>query len=336
MSSPSSPELCVVGCGACAGSSGTDPGPAVADRPTGLTSSQAAQRLAEFGPNEPVRVRRFSALAQLAQLFANPLVIILLVASAISAAVGQKTDASIIFSIVTIGIAINFWQTYRSEQAADRLRSSVAPTATIQRDGEWQEIPLRAVVPGDLIHLSAGDLVPADARLVETRDLSVQQDRALSTEGVGANDSSIKTGIVAPCNTRQMLEAARDRLHALRGAVINSHDGDVSDRADFRRLRGGSRVPGAGRRSHRDPRGSPGPSEGFARPPRPGAPESTRECRQPVALHCAAQPRPPAVADAPREARSVVAGTRGIARAVRAGRGAFGPPPRAGTLVGAR
>jgi len=142
---------------------------------SGLTSAQAAQRLTEYGPNEPVSVRRLSALVELLHLFANPLVVILLVASAISAALGQHADAAIIAVIVFIGIVINFWQTYRSQQAADRLRASVAPTATVERDGRWQETPLRSVVPGDVIRLSAGDLVPADARLIEARDLSVQQ-----------------------------------------------------------------------------------------------------------------------------------------------------------------
>jgi len=145
------------------------------DRPPGLTSAEAARRLAQYGPNEAVSVRQFSALVQLVQLFANPLVIILLVASAISASLGQRTDALIIITIVLLGVAINFWQTYRSQRAADRLRASVAPTATVLRDSQWQEVSLRAVVPGDLIRLSAGDLVPADSRLVEARDLSVQQ-----------------------------------------------------------------------------------------------------------------------------------------------------------------
>jgi len=145
------------------------------DRPSGLTSAEAEQRLAQYGPNEPVSVRRLSALVQLVGLFANPLVIILLVAGAISASLGQRTDALIIITIVLLGIAINFWQTYRSQQAADRLRASVAPTATVLRDGQWLEIPLRTVVPGDVIRLSAGDLVPADSRLVEARDLSVHQ-----------------------------------------------------------------------------------------------------------------------------------------------------------------
>ena len=147
----------------------------MSDALIGLTSAEAARQLAQFGPNEPAPRRRFSALAQLAHLFANPLVIILLVASAISALLGQRVDASIIVTIVVLSVSINFWQSYRSEQAAERLRASVSPTATVLRDGQWQEISRRTVVPGDVLRLSAGDLVPADGRLIESRDLSVQQ-----------------------------------------------------------------------------------------------------------------------------------------------------------------
>jgi Mg2+-importing ATPase len=141
----------------------------------GLSSVEAARRLAAYGPNEPVPVRRPSAVVQLSRLFANPLVIILLVASVIAGSLGQHVDALIIVTMVVLGVSINFWQSYRSQQAAERLRSSVIPTATVLRDGAWLETPLRNVVPGDVFRLSAGDLVPADARLLESRDLSVQQ-----------------------------------------------------------------------------------------------------------------------------------------------------------------
>jgi Mg2+-importing ATPase len=143
--------------------------------PQGLSGAEAARRLAQYGPNEPAPVRRLSLLIQLLHLFANPLVIILLVASAISGSMGQPVDALIIVTMVVLGVAINFWQSYRSQQAADQLRASVNPTATVLRDGVWQEAPLRTVVPGDVFRLSAGDLVPADARLLEVKNLSVQQ-----------------------------------------------------------------------------------------------------------------------------------------------------------------
>jgi Mg2+-importing ATPase len=145
------------------------------EAPAGLTSVEAARRLEQYGPNEPVRVRRLSALHQLVRLFATPLVAILLVAAIISAALGQRTDAVIIVTIVVLGVGLNFFQTYRSGLAAEKLKASVMPTATVLRDGEWKELPVRVVVPGDVFRLSAGDLIPADGRIVESRDLSVQQ-----------------------------------------------------------------------------------------------------------------------------------------------------------------
>jgi Mg2+-importing ATPase len=169
----------------------TSPSPALDSN--GLTSDEAARRLAQYGPNEAAPVRRYSALVEWLRLFANPLVIILLVASAISASLGQRVDAGIIVTMVLLGVMVNFWQSYRSQQAADRLRSSVIPTATVMRDGRWQELALRQVVPGDLVRLSAGDLVPADAQLIESRDLSVQQSM-LTGESLPADKAALTAG----------------------------------------------------------------------------------------------------------------------------------------------
>src|SRR5215471_6748038 len=146
----------------------TDPG-------SGLTSEEARLRLEKYGPNEPVRSRRWSALHELLGLIANPLVLILLIAALASALLGERTDALIVVVIVVTGIAINFAQTYRSQVAAERLRTQVAARATILRDGSWQEIPRTQAVPGDVVQLCAGDLVPADARLLTAKDLYVQQ-----------------------------------------------------------------------------------------------------------------------------------------------------------------
>jgi len=142
---------------------------------TGLTSAEAATRLAAVGVNEPAPIDRGSLLGQLARPFANPLVSILLVASAVSASAGQRADALIIAGIVLVSTSIDFMQTFRSQRAADRLRALVTPKATVLRDGRWIEIARRGVVPGDVLRLGAGDLVPADARLLEARNLSVHQ-----------------------------------------------------------------------------------------------------------------------------------------------------------------
>lgn len=145
------------------------------DIDAGLSTSEARLRLAKFGPNEPVTARRASGLVQILFLFINPLAIILLVASAISAAVGEVINASIIALMVLLSAALNFAQTFRSQRAVERIRKEVAPTAAVLRDGNWIEIPRRELVPGDVIKLTAGDLVPADSRLFQVRDLHVQQ-----------------------------------------------------------------------------------------------------------------------------------------------------------------
>jgi Mg2+-importing ATPase len=122
-------------------------------------------------------VRRFrtSFGAQARAQVANPLVLILLAASVVSFALGQWLNASIIAGIVVLGLALNLLQTYRSSRAAEALRESVASRASVCRDGRWVEVPRRDVVPGDLVRLSAGDLVPADGELVQSRDLHVQE-----------------------------------------------------------------------------------------------------------------------------------------------------------------
>jgi Mg2+-importing ATPase len=141
----------------------------------GLTSEEARRRLAEVGPNDPTGARRTAGAAQFLALFANPLVLILLITSLVAALLGQYFDAALMVTIVLVGIAVNFLQTYRSQRAVERLREMVAATATVLRDGVWVEVPRRELVPGDLLRLAAGDLVPADARLLSARDLHVQQ-----------------------------------------------------------------------------------------------------------------------------------------------------------------
>lgn len=128
-----------------------------------------------YGLNDPTPTAERSHLVEFLLQFANPLVAILLLASLVSAFVGELVNASIIIVIVSLSVTVNFVQTFRSQKAALRLRTAVAPTATVLRDGTYSDIPRANVVPGDVVRLSAGDLVPADARLLETRDLHVQQ-----------------------------------------------------------------------------------------------------------------------------------------------------------------
>ena len=187
---------------------------------SGLTQEQASQRLREFGPNDPSPRRRGHIFFELLVLFVNPLVIILLVASVLSAVLGQGTDAAIIFVIAMSSVAINFVQTYRSEKAIRRLREHVCLTASVLRDGAWRDIPRDGIVPGDVVRLGAGDLVPADGRLLESRDLFVQQ-AALTGESM-----PVEKGAGAAIENREESPAAPDLVFL--GTSVVSGSGTVS------------------------------------------------------------------------------------------------------------
>src|SRR5690348_7384098 len=105
----------------------------------GLRSEQAAERLLRHGPNEPKPLRRTGPLTELVRFLANPLVLILLAASLVSAFLGQILDAGIIAAMIVLSVVLNFLQAYRSQQAVRRLQEKVAGTATVRRDGQWCE-----------------------------------------------------------------------------------------------------------------------------------------------------------------------------------------------------
>ena len=179
---------------------------AVAARPAivGLTAQEAAARLGTFGPNEPAARQQRSFLSAFLHEFTNPLVLILMIAAVASAFLGEKVDAGIIGVIVLVSAVIDLSQTYRSQQAVEQLRKQVAPTATVLRGGEWKEIQRREVVPGDIVRLSAGDLVPADARLVTARDLFVLQ-ASLTGESMPAEKEATAEPASTKADARNMV-----------------------------------------------------------------------------------------------------------------------------------
>ncbi|MBS1824606.1 MAG: magnesium-translocating P-type ATPase [Acidobacteria bacterium] len=169
----------------------------VAGTPAGLSSAEASRRLREAGFNEPVAARRVSVWSELLPLLMNPLALVLIVAGVISGVLGQMADAAIIVTVVVLGGAINFRQTYRSHQELARLQAQVSLQATVWRDGAWVEVARREVVVGDVVRLSAGDLVPADALLVEAVDLHVLQG-ALTGESMPAEKAVTDGRVVSP------------------------------------------------------------------------------------------------------------------------------------------
>jgi Ca2+-transporting ATPase len=139
--------------------------------PRGLTCAEVARRLEEFGPNELQAADRASPWAILLEQFKNVLIVILLLATALSAFLGHGIEAIAITVIVLFAVGLGFVQEYRAERAIEALREMAAPAATVIRDGRERRVPARELVPGDLILLATGDKVPADVRLVEAVNL---------------------------------------------------------------------------------------------------------------------------------------------------------------------
>ncbi len=141
----------------------------------GLDTAAARSRLRQFGPNDAAAEKRSPLLLQFLSRFRNPLIIILLMASALSAATGDLASFVIITTIVLLSISFDFVQESRAQNAVAALRRSVAVRASVRRDGSTVSLPMDQLVPGDVIEMIAGDLVPADCRLLESRDLYVNQ-----------------------------------------------------------------------------------------------------------------------------------------------------------------
>src|SRR3569623_685161 len=141
----------------------------------GLTQQQVEQRRAQYGYNALDAVPRRALALQFIARFGNPLVVMLLVASGIAALTGDAMSFVIISIIVLLSVSLDFVQEYQADRAAERLRLSVAARATVKRDGRRGEIAMAELVHGDIVMLSAGGLVPADARVLAARDFFVNQ-----------------------------------------------------------------------------------------------------------------------------------------------------------------
>ncbi|OCG42347.1 magnesium-translocating P-type ATPase [Gilliamella sp. Bif1-4] len=159
---------------------------------SGLTQESAKSRIETYGKNEVAREKVPSVLVQLLMAFNNPFIFVLLALAIVSFVTdfwlplqnGEETDLTsiiIILTMVSLSGLLRFWQEFRSNKAAEALKSMIRTTATVLRRAhkdmspERIEIPLSEIVPGDIVYLSAGDMIPADIRLIESRDLFVSQ-----------------------------------------------------------------------------------------------------------------------------------------------------------------
>jgi len=167
--------------------------------PKALSEPQARERIAVYGKNSFRDAPPPHLLQQFFRRFRNPLVLLLLFAGMISAATGEATSAAIIAAMVILSVSLDFIQEHRAEQTAQQLKQSVALRAVVMRDGAPREIGAHDIVPGDIVALRPGQLIPADGRVLSARDFFVKQ--------------AALTGEPYPVET--MLAGIRTRLNSL-------------------------------------------------------------------------------------------------------------------------
>ena len=167
----------------------------------GLSEAEADSRLKQVGTNEIAREKRQSALMRLLSNVKNPLVLLLLALGVLSFLTGDLRATVVIFVMVVLGVVLRFFQEMRADNAAEKLQAMVSNTATVVRDGKEAEVSLKMLVPGDIIRLAAGDMVPADVRVLSAKDLFLNQ-AALTGEALPVE----KKAAPAPADVQNPLE----------------------------------------------------------------------------------------------------------------------------------
>ncbi len=147
----------------------------LASRLEGLTQDEANVRLKQVGPNEIAREKHQSALMRLLSNVKNPLVLLLTALGVLSYLTGDLRATAVIFVMVVLGVVLRFVQEMRADNAAEKLKAMVSNTATLLREGKEAEVALKLLVPGDIVRLAAGDMVPADVRVLSAKDLFLNQ-----------------------------------------------------------------------------------------------------------------------------------------------------------------
>jgi len=141
----------------------------------GLSDEEAQKRLEEYGFNSLAKKKRQSAVGQLLSKFTNPLVIVLFIIAILSLYFGQTINALLVILMAIISVFISFFQEYRAGKEAEKLSEMVRATATVYRNGKSREVKIREIVPGDIVDLFAGDMIPADLRIISCKDLFINQ-----------------------------------------------------------------------------------------------------------------------------------------------------------------
>ena len=205
----------------------------------GLSSEDARDRLKKFGPNRLKPKRQVNAIRLFLSQFTSPIILILLFAAVLSFFLGDPTDSIIIMVIVFFSGALGFWQEYEASNAVEDLMALVQLKAMVVRDGREVEVPFEEVVPGDTVVLNAGDGVPGDGRIIESKELFIEE-AALTGESYPAEkvqaDLPAETELARRTNTLFMgthVRSGSAKMLVVRTGRATEF-GKVSERLKFR------------------------------------------------------------------------------------------------------
>ena len=140
----------------------------------GLSEEEAAQRLRTYGPNA-IEEERQNVVLKLLGYFWGPIPWMIEVAAVLSFVVRHWTDFAIVLTMLLVNALVAFWQEYKAANAVDALKEQLALTARVKRRGQWRQLPASELVPGDVIRVRLGDVVPADIKLVDGDYLSIDE-----------------------------------------------------------------------------------------------------------------------------------------------------------------
>ncbi|MCX6773106.1 MAG: magnesium-translocating P-type ATPase [Candidatus Micrarchaeota archaeon] len=141
----------------------------------GLNEEEVGKRLQKYGPNELAVKKKRNIVLRYLSYFVNPLIVFLIIIGVLSYYLSSAISGELIFAMVMISVSLTFYEEYNAQDAADKLRKMIRNTATVVREGKEKEVPLKSLVPGDIVRLSAGDLVPADCAIISCKDFFVNQ-----------------------------------------------------------------------------------------------------------------------------------------------------------------
>jgi magnesium-transporting ATPase (P-type) len=192
---------------------------ALGARREGLSPGEARARLAKAGPNRLETREQRGALIRLLAQFHNVLIYLLVAAGVVTALLGHWVDSGVIFAVVLANAAIGFVQEGKAERALEAIRAMLAPRAVVVREGETLEIPAEELVSGDIVLLRSGDRVPADLRLIQTKNLQVDE-AALTGESVPAEKSEAPVAADASLGDRASMAYAGTLVTSGRGTGL--------------------------------------------------------------------------------------------------------------------